>query len=235
MNILILGGSGGIGTGLIKHALTLPHLTTVYATFHTQPPSFNYPRLQWIQVDITQEENIAALAERIPSLTLLINTIGMLHTKERFPEKCLKSFNSEFFKQNIQLNTLPSILLAKYFSTHLRSTQQTFFITLSAKIGSIEDNHLGGWISYRASKAALNMALKTISIEWRHQLPHCTVIAFHPGTTNTALSEPFQQNVPSKKLFSPDYVAQCLMGLINHISPKDSGSFFSYDGQKIPW
>ncbi|WP_299003692.1 SDR family NAD(P)-dependent oxidoreductase [uncultured Shewanella sp.] len=235
MNMLILGGTGGIGSALIKHVLKQPNVTKVYATFHTQPPSLTDPRLQWFKVDITQEAAIAHLAEHIPSLTFLINTIGILHTKEAQPEKSLKSFESEFFKHNINTNALPSILLAKYFSCHLRQDQQTYFISFSAKIGSITDNHLGGWISYRASKAALNMALKTISIEWRHQLPQCTVIAFHPGTTETSLSQPFQKNVPRQKLFTPDYVAQCLTDLIQRLKPQDTGTFFSYTGRPIPW
>lgn len=235
MNILILGGTGGIGTGLIAHFLKDPALNTLYATFHTQAPRLEAPQLQWHQVDITQEKEIAALAQSIGTLTILINAIGVLHTEDNQPEKSIKQFDSEFFTYNMHINVLPSILLAKYFSKHLASSKATYFISLSARIGSIEDNRLGGWISYRSSKAALNMALKTISIEWRQQLPRCIVIAFHPGTTESLLSQPFQKNVPNGKLFSPEYVALCLTDIIKQAGPKDSGCFFSYDGKTIPW
>jgi len=106
---------------------------------------------------------------------------------------------------------------------------------ISAKVGSIQDNRLGGWYSYRASKAALNMAIKTISLEWQYKVPNCCVAALHPGTTDTQLSAPFQANVAIKKLFSADQTAALLIDVIDNLNSKNSGRFWNWDGKEIPW
>lgn len=123
------------------------------------------------------------------------------------------------------VNTLPSLLLAKYFTPKLKRSTAPKFATISAKVGSISDNQLGGWYSYRASKAALNMFLKTMSIEWQRMVKHGTVLSLHPGTTDTALSAPFQTNVPEGKLFTPERVAKDLLGLIEKHPRKIAGRF----------
>jgi NAD(P)-dependent dehydrogenase (short-subunit alcohol dehydrogenase family) len=107
--------------------------------------------------------------------------------------------------------------------------------TVSARVGSIEDNHLGGWYSYRISKAALNMALKTLSIEWQHSHPRGCVAALHPGTNDTALSKPFQANVAAKDLFDPAYTASMLVALLTGLKPVDSGRFWAWNGEILPW
>jgi len=106
---------------------------------------------------------------------------------------------------------------------------------VSAKVGSIEDNRLGGWYSYRCSKAALNMAIKNISIEWRRRSPNVCVTSLHPGTTDTRLSAPFQRNVPDGKLFSCDHTAQCLVDVVSRLQLSDSGKFLAYNGEELPW
>ncbi|GHA60214.1 SDR family NAD(P)-dependent oxidoreductase [Photobacterium aphoticum] len=242
MNILIIGGSGGIGQALIQHFHAVHPDATIYATYHStvpdstaRPVTTSATKVHWYQVDITQEADIAALASALPPLSLLINAAGLLHHPEQGPEKSITAFDPQFFADNVNTNTLSTLLLAKHFMPHLKASPRSHFIAFSARIGSIEDNKVGGWISYRCAKAALNMALKTISIEWRFKLPHCCVLAFHPGTTDTALSAPFQKNVPAGKLFSPAYVAECLAQRIDDTGPEDSGQFFSYDGKVIPW
>ena len=159
----------------------------------------------------------------------------MLHTQEKGPEKNLSSLDADFFQQTITVNTLPSLLLAKYFTPKLKCSTAPKFATISAKVGSISDNQLGGWYSYRASKAALNMFLKTMSIEWQRMVKHGTVLSLHPGTTDTALSAPFQTNVPEGKLFTPERVAKDLLGLLEKATPQDSGAFWAYDGTLLPW
>ncbi len=235
MKILIIGGSGGIGSALVTQFLTSQSDTTVYATYRTQKPSIDHARLSWFKINVTSEQDITSLANQISNLDIVINAVGMLHESNQKPEKSVREFNTHFFEKNIMTNVTPSIYLAKHFSKHLKSNRNTFFVSISARIGSIEDNNLGGWISYRCSKAALNMAIKTISIEWKYKLPNCCVIVFHPGTTDTTLSKPFQKNVLPEKLFTPQFVAQSLTNLLEQISSTDSGQFYSYDGTIIPW
>jgi len=235
LKILIIGGSGGIGAALVKLYLASKPEAIIHATYRAHKPILENTRVNWFKLDAASEQDVRSLADSIPSLDILINAAGILHLPNRKPEKSVNDFNPDFFHHNLNSNVVPTINLAKYFASHLKSKQNTYFIALSARIGSIEDNKIGGWISYRCSKAALNMAIKTISIEWKHKAPNCCVLAFQPGTTDTRLSKPFQKNVPSTKLFTPDYVAHCLLDLLDTVKPTDSGRFFSYDRTEIPW
>ncbi|MCL9777155.1 SDR family NAD(P)-dependent oxidoreductase [Vibrio methylphosphonaticus] len=247
MNILIIGGSGGIGFALVEHFLLASETTMIHATFCRHSHALVSPKLVWHQLDVTSEQDIQTLAAAIPNIDIVINAVGFLHQSQSqgqsqgpsqgqcMPEKSVSQFSPDFFHKNIQLNTTSTLLLAKHFAQALRSKKPTYFIALSARIGSIEDNQLGGWISYRCSKAALNMAIKTISIEWQYKNPTCCVFSFHPGTTDTALSTPFQSKVPPHKLFPPHLVAQKLVALMNTVTPSDTGKFFSFDGSEIPW
>ncbi|WP_408900962.1 SDR family oxidoreductase [Photobacterium piscicola] len=235
MNVLVLGGTGGIGLAIVQQLLLIKPHANIHATFFRHQPQYQHSQLHWHYCDITLENHIAALAKQLPQLDIVINAVGMLHTTEHQPEKSIQQFDVNFFQTNIQTNTLPSLLIAKHFMAALKTSSRSYFVTISAKVGSIEDNKLGGWISYRSSKAALNMAIKTISIEWRTKLPHCCVIAFHPGTTASPLSKPFQRNVAPHKLFTPTYTAQCLLSLLARLTPQETGQFLSYDGNTLPW
>ena len=235
MNILIVGGTGGIGKALIKCLLQTYPEARITATSNSSLESITDSRVTWHKLNITNEQEIKHLADAIGPVNILINAVGVLHIDSMMPEKTLARFDMKFFQENFQVNTLSSILLAKYFLPALRQMENSHFIAHSAKVGSISDNHLGGWISYRTSKAALNMAMKTISIEWKHKVPNCCVLLFHPGTTDTALSKPFQKNLPEGQLHSADFTAQSLLRIIQTTGPKDSGRFISYDGSDIPW
>lgn len=235
LNILIIGGSGGIGAALIDQLLISRPNTHIYTTYHTRKPRFEHPNIQWFKVDASSESDVVELSNHIASLDVLINAAGFLHSPNRKPEKSVNEFNADFFHHNIESNVVPTILLSKHFSRQLKSKSKTHFISISARIGSIEDNHIGGWISYRCSKAALNMALKTISVEWKYKLPNCCVLAFHPGTTDTELSKPFQRNVSPEKLFTPRYVALRLLDLLDQKGPADTGTFVNFKGDKLPW
>ncbi|WP_125781202.1 SDR family NAD(P)-dependent oxidoreductase [Pseudoalteromonas rubra] len=235
MIILIVGGSGGIGQALIKRFASEQPKAQIYATYRTTKPNIELDHVHWVQIDASREDDVRALAKQLPNVDMLINATGLLHTPDKLPEKSIQEFDPDFFNENLKANTLPTLLLAKHFAKALKAKQTTYFVALSARIGSISDNQLGGWISYRSAKAALNMALKTISIEWRYKLPNCCVLAFHPGTTDTALSVPFQKNVPPGKLFTANFVAQSLIDLIQSKQASDSGGFYSYDGSAITW
>ncbi|WP_339338186.1 SDR family NAD(P)-dependent oxidoreductase [uncultured Oceanicoccus sp.] len=235
MNILIVGGSGGIGAALVDRFLSHRLTNTIYATYLTGQKITQSPKVKWHQVDITSEKDIRDLADNIPQLDVLINAIGILHDECNHPEKTINNFDPDFFQKNISINTTASILLAKYFCRPLKSSSISHFVALSARVGSIEDNKIGGWISYRCSKAALNMAIKTISLEWQFKNPNCCALAFHPGTTDTNFSKPYQKNVPENKLFKPEYVADQLIQLIENTTPSDTGKFYSFDGSEISW
>ena len=235
LKILIIGGNGGIGKAIIKHVSTTFPEAAIYATYHATLPEAKQSNITWFKTNASLDADVEKLAEKVSNLDILINTAGFLHDATHKPEKSVNEFTPEFFNQNLSSNTLPTLLLAKHFSTHLKAKQQTYFISLSARVGSIEENQLGGWISYRCSKAALNMAIKTISIEWKFKLPNCCMFAFHPGTTDTKLSKPFQKNVPENKLFTADYVSQQLFNIISQIRPSDTGKFYSFSGEELPW
>ncbi len=241
MNIIVFGGSGGIGAALLEQLSRRFPDATVFSTWYMSPPSDHLMKsVRWSQVNVTSEQSVQAFAGQFDKVHWLINAVGMLHRASleeqvKLPEKSLRQIDADFFLQNIQTNTLPTLLLAKHFEFALKHDERAHFATVSAKVGSIEDNRLGGWHSYRCSKAALNMAIKNISIEWRRRLPNVCVTALHPGTTDTALSAPFQRNVPDGKLFTAQYTAACLVDVLSSLSAADSGKFLAYDGQELPW
>lgn len=265
-HVLIVGASGGIGLALVSALVQRFSGVKIIATYcHSDPRTLNYNAslddydlksnglehvndhsVDWVKCDLGDEKSILTLVGHVQDFTsgnidLIINAVGILHTNECQPEKSLKQLDQDFFLKNMQMNVLPSLLLAKHLYPLLRKALSSkkyscsIFATISAKVGSIEDNRLGGWTSYRCSKAALNMALKNISIEWRRTLPKVCVLALHPGTTDTSLSKPFQSNVPKRKLFSPQQTAHYLLDVLVDVVPEDTGSFFSWDGEKIPW
>lgn len=236
MNVLIVGGNGGIGRALIEHLLADERVERLDATWRAStPPKIDDPRVHWHQVDPGLESSVAELAAGLPPLHRVIVAGGLLHDAKHGPEKAIRRFDPDFFLDSLRANTLPALLLAKHLEPKLRHDQHSAFAVLSARVGSIGENHRGGWYSYRSSKAALNMALKTLAIEWRLRLPHCSVAALHPGTVDTALSAPFQSRVPEGKLFTPEYAAGKLLAVVDQLGPENSGQFWSWDGTELPW
>lgn len=235
MKILVVGGSGGIGKAIVKIFSSRYPEAKIYASYFNHEPDFTVQNLQWISLDATDQFEVEKLSNALGPIDILVNAIGILHAGDQQPEKTLRRFEVQFFEKNLRINTLSSILLAKYFEGNLRSNKMTYFISLSAKVGSISDNQMGGWLSYRVSKAALNMAMKTIAIEWRRRLPKCCVLMFHPGTTDTHLSKPFQTNLPKGQLHSADLTAESLMDIISTATPEASGKFMSFKGSELPW
>lgn len=236
MKILIIGASGGIGGAILEHCQHRFPNAELHATYCSTPPKpVSSLNLVWHQLDASCETSVANLSQTFTDLDWVINCIGFLHDADKGPEKNLSSVDTHFFYQNINRNTLPTLLLAKYFSATLKKSKAPKLACLSAKVGSISDNRLGGWYSYRASKAALNMIVKTISIEWSRSLRKGVILALHPGTTDTQLSKPFQANVPPGKLFSPQKVAEDLVAIIERSTPDNSGRFYSYSGEELPW
>lgn len=167
MKILIIGASGGIGFAMLKESLARYPSAQLHATYHRTNAQWHHERVTWYQVDASNDSEVRLFSELFDDIDWVINCVGMLHTQDKGPEKSLSELNSVFFQQVITINTLPTILLAKYFTSKLKKVTHPKFAVISAKVGSISDNQLGGWYSYRASKAALNMFIKTMSIEWQ--------------------------------------------------------------------
>ncbi len=176
------------------------------------------------------EECAASLSSSAP-FQLIINTVGVLHTQDWMPEKKLDDLNSQQLNELMNINAIGPALTIRHF-TKLLDPQNGIMVTLSAKVGSIEDNRLGGWYSYRASKAALNMLIKTAAIELSRSKPKIVLIAMHPGTVNSQLSKPFrgeQIGRPASEAVSE------MFQVIENLETSDSGSFLSYTGEKLPW
>jgi len=247
INGLIVGGSQGIGLGFVKKLLADSRISKLYATYRGRDADTEllalakeYPsKLQCLHMDITDEEQIANCVECIRNegdhLHLVINCVGILHEQGLQPEKSLRQINPENLMRYFQVNSIGSILLAKHLLPLLSHEERSIFATISAKLGSIEDNQLGGWYGYRASKAALNMLMKTAAIEYRRKSPKTIVVLLHPGTTQTRLSRPFQSNVPTEKLFSVERTVEQLLAVLSTLDESDSGQFFSWDSSRLPW
>lgn len=232
---LVAGGAGGIGSAIVQRLCKDPDVVSVTGTYHTTPYTLTDRKLSWVQVDMTSADAVCSLMEEAGEIDGIINTVGFLHGEALMPEKRVRQLSAESLFKNISLNTLPTMLLAGYGQASLHRAPASVFVSLSARVGSISDNRLGGWYSYRASKAALNMVLKTLAIEWRQALPNCSVAALHPGTVKTGLSDPFSKRVAAEKLFTPDESARCLLEVISQLTPENSGRFWAWDGSEIQW
>lgn len=235
MIALIVGASGGIGSALAQAMCSREEVTKVYCTRHSGVEAFIHPKACWHQVDVREEGDIERLAASIESVDWVVNCAGILHSHVLKPEKSILQLDSDAFSAVIAGNALPFLLLAKWLQPLLSRSRQPRLAVVSARLGSITENQIGGWYSYRASKAALNMAVKTLAIEWSRTIPHAAVAALHPGTTDTALSAPFQRSVPAHKLFTRAYSADRLLCVLEDLRPEITGRFWSWDGSEIDW
>lgn len=243
-NVVIVGASGGIGLGFVRYFLEqVDFPVQIWATYRRrygelEQLAANYPELLTLfPLDITEEEQIAQFSQHLGKMSIhwLINCVGILYVEEKPPEKSLRHLQSEQLQRYFAVNSIGPVLLAKHFLAHFRHGQAGVFATISAKVGSIGDNQLGGWYGYRASKAALNMFLKTTAIEYGRVAPATAVVMLHPGTTATQLSLPFQKNVLPEKLFSVDRTVHQLMAILLNVKPGDSGNFYNWDASLLPW
>ena len=205
--------------------------------FSRSPVDWKQKKVRGHFLDLTDERSIdkaATEAAATSPLDLVIVASGILHRDgELLPEKTMRDLNSKALAEVFAVNTIGPALIAKHFLPKLRGHHKTVFAALSARVGSIGDNRLGGWPSYRMSKAALNMLIRTVSIEQARLLPESIVVTLHPGTVDTALSKPFSKRVAAPKLFSPTLAATQLLRVINGLEQKDTGGFYAYDGSPI--
>ena len=225
---LVIGSSGGIGLALANALDEEGHYARVWRTARSGDAD--------IQIDLTDEASIAAAATIIakgPPLGLVVVTTGLLHDQGHRPERSFRELDAAWLAQNYLINTIGPALIAKHFLPLLPKDDRSIFAVLSARVGSISGNVLGGWHSYRASKAALNMLIKTFALELGRSHKRAICVALHPGTVDTPLSKPFQGNVVAGTLFTPERAALQLLDVIDNLKPGDSGKHFSLDGEEI--
>ncbi len=233
-SVLLITGST-IGAALAHSLAEEDEVERIWLTWRSSKPVVSSDKIICIQMDACVEQEVAAVFDRVQKLDGIINTIGLLHGDNVNPEKSITRLDPSSLEKTLAVNVTPTLLLAKYARKVLKDSGRSWFASISGRVGSISDNELGGWYSYRASKAALNMALKTLAIEWRFALPRCTVASLHPGTVRSPLSEPFTKRATPEKLFTPAESAAHLKKVLLGISPAESGRFWSWDGAEIPW
>ncbi|MEM9837749.1 MAG: SDR family NAD(P)-dependent oxidoreductase [Pseudomonadota bacterium] len=231
---VVWGASGGIGAAFVDHVSSDPRAGSVTAISRTA--SAVAGKVRTLTYDPQSEASIqeaAAEAGTDGPVHLVIVAIGTLHTDLYAPEKALRQLSREAFLSVMETNALLPALIAQA-SVGSLDKDRSVFAALSARVGSISDNRLGGWHSYRASKAALNMLLKNIAIETARRNKGAVIAGLHPGTVDTGLSKPFQGNVPEGKLFTPTYSAGSMLQVIDGLQPEHSGRCFDFAGKPVP-
>jgi NAD(P)-dependent dehydrogenase (short-subunit alcohol dehydrogenase family) len=238
-NIAIIGASGGIGNALLRQTESDPKSATLLAFSRSGLGSENC-RTKTSAIELENESSIAEAASfahrEVGSLSAVIVGTGLLHDGEFVqPEKSLRMIDGYAFERLLRINTVGPALVAKHFIPLLRRDSKSVFACISARVGSIEDNRLGGWYAYRASKAALNMIIRTLSVELSRSNPNAVCVGLHPGTVDTDLSRPFQANVRPERLFTAEKAASSLLSVVDNLTPGDSGKIFAWDGTVIPY
>lgn len=229
--VLVIGASGGLGRALVDAAGVRWPRSEVMALSHHSTPA----------LDLLDEGTIAASAQAVKAriqaserpLQLVIDATGWLHGQGWMPEKSWRHLDPAHLAHQFAVNATGPALLMKHFLPLLPRQQRAVFATLSAKVGSIGDNRLGGWWGYRAAKAALNQFVRTASIELARSHPQAICVALHPGTVDTSLSQPFART--GLKVASPADAAGRLLDVIAQLQPGQSGGFFDHAGEPLPW
>ena len=225
-SIAIIGASGAIGSAFVK----------LLSDKYPKASMFAFSRNAYHKIDYSNEESLGEASElsaKDKPLDLVIVANGILHGQGLMPEKSLRDLSAKNFQHIFEVNTVTPALIAKHFLPKLNKGQTSIFAVLSARVGSISDNHLGGWYAYRASKAALNMIIKSAAIEVGRRNRKAIVVGLHPGTVNSDLSKPFQSNVADGKLFTPEYSTKKLLEVLENICPEQTGKCFAWDGQEV--
>ena len=239
LNVAVIGASGGIGGALVADLQRCQAVSKVFRLSRSSLRSENSKDV-CLHLDLENEETIAeaaaAIKRSVAELHLVIVATGILHDSDGLqPEKTWRAVTGSAMETAFRLNTIGPALVAKHFLPLLAKDRKSVFAAISARVGSIEDNHLGGWYAYRASKAALNMMIKSFSIELARRNQNALCVGLHPGTVDTALSKPFQRGVPEARLFSAARSARHLLIVLDSLAPENSGSLYAWDGSQIPF
>ena len=241
---LVVGASRGIGLAITRQLLQQQGVQRVYATYRNADTAAGLlenddDRLHTHRLDITKTNDLQDLAfsirANVDSPDFVINSCGILHEDELQPEKSLSQCSQDSLTRLFLVNSIGPLMLAKAIMPLMPKNRPSHFAVLSAMVGSIGDNRLGGWYGYRASKAALNQFMKTLAVECKRSHPQLCVTSIHPGTTDTALSQPFQANVKPGKLYTTSQSAERILHVVNTGKAEDSGRFMNWDGRPLPW
>jgi NAD(P)-dependent dehydrogenase (short-subunit alcohol dehydrogenase family) len=224
---VVIGASGAVGSALLSRLREDDRFAEVVGLSRAKIPV----------LDLTSEKTIAEAARRISSLgaslRIILDATGFLHGDGAIPEKSWQQLDAAYMAKCFAINAIGPALLMKHFLPLLPREGKSVFATLSAKVGSIGDNRLGGWYSYRASKAALNQLVRTAAIELKRRRPEAICVALHPGTVDSKLSAPFAKG--GLEVRSPSEAANRLLEVIDKLTPAASGRFFDYRGEPLPW
>lgn len=234
----IFGATGGIGGAIVAQLVQSDRYSKIHAGGRDLP-SAAHRAIVPFTFGLTDEPSIANAARSIGEagpLDLVVVATGILHDRGSLaPEKSWRALDGAAMAEVFAINAIGPALVAKHMLPLMRRDGRAVFAALSARVGSIADNRLGGWHSYRASKAALNMLIRNFAIEFATKNSHGIVVAVHPGTVDTALSRPFQRGVREDRLFDPDRSANAILGVLDGLSPRDSGGLFAWNGESIPF
>ena len=243
----VAGASRGIGAGFARTLAERPGVARLFVAARKPDESdaiaalrnAHGERIVPVTLDIADADSVAAaaaaVAEHTDRLDWVLNTIGLLHAGDMQPERRLEDVDAGNIQRSFAVNAVGPLLLVKHLARLLPRREPCTVATLSARVGSISDNRLGGWYAYRAAKAAQNMLTKTLSIELARRYRKVRCVALHPGTVATDLSAPFRGNVGNDKLFDVAQSVNYLLTVLDQLDDDDNGKFFAWDGQEIPW
>lgn len=223
---VVVGGGGGVGAAVVAALREAGGHDEVLALGRRSSPA----------LDLLEEASIAAAAAAVRARgvpTLVFDATGFLHGAGMEPEKSWRELDAAHLAHAFAINAIGPALLMKHFLPLLPRDRRAVFATLSARVGSIGDNRLGGWYAYRASKAALNQLVRTAAVELRRSRPQAICVALHPGTVDTGLSAPFAKS--GLQVQVPAEAAARLLAVIERLGPGDSGEFFDHRGEPVPW
>lgn len=242
-NAVVIGATGGLGGAFVHTLVSDPECKRLFCTSRRPENDDAFAentRAVHLALDIEDEGSVASAADVVRAqagkIHLVLVATGILHDDIALqPEKSWKHVNADSLGRVFRINAIGPTLVAKHFLPLLADEGKTVFAALSARVGSISDNRLGGWHSYRASKAALNMLLKTNAVELSRIKSDALCVALHPGTVDTRLSAPFQRNIPSRTMVSPEMAATRMLKVVNALEQSDSGYLIDWDGSRIPF
>ncbi len=235
LRAIVWGASGGIGAALVEALVSSGDYAEIHAGSR-DGKSLDPDIVRPFAFDLLDESSIEGGVRQAASsgpIDLVIIATGMLHDGPHQPEKAFAALDADRMAASFRINTIGPALIAKHMIKALPRDRRCVIAALSARVGSIGDNRLGGWHSYRASKAALNMIVANLAIELGRTHPQAIAVGLHPGTVDTRLSSPFQSSVKPGSLFAPSESARNLLSMIEALTPSASGGLFAWDGQRI--